>query len=133
MKQILSMAGIGLLGGLVLAGWMPRQESSAVQAAPAVAQTAAYSENQPGVTDGAPQFRLVADRDDDDYYRNDWHGRNSYYRNNPRYSGNYGYNNGYYNNSYPAPPRFDRSLRPGQGRIDAPGAVVPRKQEGGKE
>jgi hypothetical protein len=39
----------------------------------------------------------------------------------------------YYNNNYPAPPRLDRSLRPGQGRIDAPGAVVPRKQEGGKE
>ena len=38
----------------------------------------------------------------------------------------------YYNNSYPPPPRIDRARRPGQGRIDAPGAVVPGKQEGGK-
>ncbi len=38
----------------------------------------------------------------------------------------------YYNNSYPPPPRIDRSLRPGQGRIDAPGVVVPGKKEGGK-
>jgi hypothetical protein len=38
----------------------------------------------------------------------------------------------YYNNNYPPPTRIDRALRPGQGRIDAPGAVVPRKQEGGK-
>lgn len=38
----------------------------------------------------------------------------------------------YYNNSYPAPSRVDRSRRPGQGRIDAPGAVVPGKQEGEK-
>ena len=30
----------------------------------------------------------------------------------------------YYNNNYPAPPRVDRSKRPGQGRIDAPGATV---------
>ena len=100
MKQLLSMAGIGLLGGLVIAGWMPRPGSSAVQAAPAVAQTAAYSENQPAVSNGAPQFRLVADRDDDDYYRNDWRGRDSHYRNNSRYRDNYGYNNGYYNNGY---------------------------------
>jgi hypothetical protein len=33
----------------------------------------------------------------------------------------------YYNNSYPPPSRVDRSRRPGQGRIDAPGAVVPGK------
>ena len=38
----------------------------------------------------------------------------------------------YYNNSYPPPPRIDRARRPGQGRIDAPGAVVPGKQEGGR-
>ncbi len=38
----------------------------------------------------------------------------------------------YYNNSYPPPSRVDRSRRPGQGRIDAPGAVVPGKQEGEK-
>ena len=38
----------------------------------------------------------------------------------------------YYNNNYPEPPRVDRSKRPGQGRIDAPGAVVPGSQEGGK-
>lgn len=38
----------------------------------------------------------------------------------------------YYNNSYPPPSRVDRSRRPGQGRIDAPGAVVPGKQEGDK-
>ena len=38
----------------------------------------------------------------------------------------------YYNNSYPPPPRVDRSRRPGQGRIDAPGAVVPGKKEGDK-
>lgn len=38
----------------------------------------------------------------------------------------------YYNNSYPPPSRVDRSRRPGQGRIDAPGAVVPGKQEGAK-
>jgi hypothetical protein len=30
----------------------------------------------------------------------------------------------YYSNSYPDPPRVDRSKRPGQGRIDAPGAKV---------
>jgi hypothetical protein len=34
----------------------------------------------------------------------------------------------YYNNSYPPPPRVDRTKRPGQGRIDAPGAVSPGKQ-----
>ena len=39
----------------------------------------------------------------------------------------------YYNNSYPPPSRVDRSRRPGQGRIDAPGAVVPGKQEGDKQ
>ena len=38
----------------------------------------------------------------------------------------------YYNNSYPPPPRVDRALRPGQGRIDAPGAVLPGKKEGDK-
>lgn len=38
----------------------------------------------------------------------------------------------YYNNSYPPPSRVDRSRRPGQGRIDAPGAVAPGKQEGDK-
>jgi hypothetical protein len=38
----------------------------------------------------------------------------------------------YYNNNYPPPPRFDRARQPGQGRIDAPGAVVPEKQEGVK-
>ncbi len=38
----------------------------------------------------------------------------------------------YYNNSYPPPSRVDRTRRPGQGRIDAPGAVVPGKQEGDK-
>jgi hypothetical protein len=38
----------------------------------------------------------------------------------------------YYNNNYPPPSRVDRARRPGQGRIDAPGAVVPRKQEGDK-
>jgi hypothetical protein len=32
-----------------------------------------------------------------------------------------------YNNNYPPPDRVDRSLQPGQGRIDAPGAVVPGK------
>ncbi len=32
-----------------------------------------------------------------------------------------------YNNSYPPPDRVDRALQPGQGRIDAPGAVVPGK------
>jgi hypothetical protein len=32
-----------------------------------------------------------------------------------------------YNNNYPPPPRVDRALQPGQGRIDAPGAVVPGK------
>src|ERR1700686_2308113 len=31
----------------------------------------------------------------------------------------------YYNNNYPPPPRVDRAKRPGQGRIDAPGAVIP--------
>lgn len=30
----------------------------------------------------------------------------------------------YYSNEYPPPPRFDRRNRPGQGRIDAPGAKV---------
>src|ERR1700686_4411338 len=34
----------------------------------------------------------------------------------------------YYNNSYPPPPRVDRAKRPGQGRIDAPGGVVPGKE-----
>jgi len=34
----------------------------------------------------------------------------------------------YYSNSYPAPPRIDRRNRPGQGRIDAPGAVVNQGQ-----
>jgi hypothetical protein len=35
----------------------------------------------------------------------------------------------YYNNNYPAPPRVNRAIRPGQGRIDAPGATVnPSKQ-----
>ena len=34
----------------------------------------------------------------------------------------------YYNNNYPPPPRVDRALNPGQGRIDAPGAVVPGKR-----
>ena len=34
----------------------------------------------------------------------------------------------YYNNNYPPPPRVNRSLNPGQGRIDAAGAVVPGKQ-----
>jgi hypothetical protein len=35
----------------------------------------------------------------------------------------------YYNNSYPAPSRVNRANRPGQGRIDAPGATVnPGKQ-----
>jgi hypothetical protein len=38
----------------------------------------------------------------------------------------------YYNNSYPPPPRVNRANRPGQGRIDAPDAVIPGKQEGGK-
>lgn len=38
----------------------------------------------------------------------------------------------YYNNSYPPPSRVDRARRPGQGRIDAPGAVGPGKQEGDK-
>lgn len=99
MKQLLSMAGMGLAAGLAIAGWMPRPGSGAVQAAPAVAQTAAYSENQPAVSNGAPQFRLVADRDDD-YYRRDWRGRDSYYRNNSRYRDNYGYNNGYSNGRY---------------------------------
>lgn len=33
-----------------------------------------------------------------------------------------------YNNSYPPPPRVNRANRPGQGRIDAPGAVVPGKE-----
>ena len=37
-----------------------------------------------------------------------------------------------YSNNYPPPPRVNRALQPGQGRIDAPGAVVPGKQEGGK-
>src|SRR6266852_5431048 len=32
-----------------------------------------------------------------------------------------------YNNSYPPPPLVNRSNRPGQGRIDAPGAVTPGK------
>lgn len=31
---------------------------------------------------------------------------------------------GTYSNFYPPPPRVDRALQPGQGRIDAPGAVV---------
>ncbi len=39
----------------------------------------------------------------------------------------------YYNNSYPPPPRLDRSRAPGQGRIDAPDAVVPGKPEGDKQ
>ncbi|HEY1241494.1 MAG TPA: hypothetical protein VGF16_13105 [Bryobacteraceae bacterium] len=39
----------------------------------------------------------------------------------------------YYNNSYPPPSRLDRTRRPGQGRIDAPGASVPGKQEGDKQ
>jgi hypothetical protein len=30
----------------------------------------------------------------------------------------------YYSNGFPPPARFDRALQPGQGRIDAPGAVV---------
>ena len=30
-----------------------------------------------------------------------------------------------YTNGHPAPPKVDRSTRPGQGRIDAPGATVP--------
>jgi hypothetical protein len=30
----------------------------------------------------------------------------------------------YYSNNYPAPPRVNRAGRPGQGRIDAPGATV---------
>ena len=38
----------------------------------------------------------------------------------------------YYNNSYPPPSRVDRSRRPGQGRIDAPGAVVPGRKDGEK-
>jgi hypothetical protein len=38
----------------------------------------------------------------------------------------------YYNNNYPPPSRVDRARRPGQGRIDAPGAVVLQKQEGDK-
>ena len=38
----------------------------------------------------------------------------------------------YYNNSYPPPSRVDRSRRPGQGRIDAPGAVVQGRKEGDK-
>jgi hypothetical protein len=38
----------------------------------------------------------------------------------------------YYNNSYPPPPIVDRTRRPGQGRIDAPGAIIPGKPEGGK-
>jgi hypothetical protein len=38
----------------------------------------------------------------------------------------------YYNNNYPPPSRVDRARRPGQGRIDAPGAVVPVKKEGDK-
>ena len=34
-----------------------------------------------------------------------------------------------YSNNYPAPPRLNRAGRPGQGRIDAPGAIVnPGKQ-----
>lgn len=32
-----------------------------------------------------------------------------------------------YSNNYPPPPRVDRARRPGQGRIDAPGAVIPGK------
>lgn len=39
---------------------------------------------------------------------------------------------GTYSNNYPPPPIVDRALHPGQGRIDAPGAVVPGKQEGAK-
>jgi hypothetical protein len=35
---------------------------------------------------------------------------------------------GTYSNNYPPPARVNRALRPGQGRIDAPGAVVPGKQ-----
>ena len=33
----------------------------------------------------------------------------------------------YYNNNYPPPSRVNRATNPGQGRIDAPGAVVPGK------
>ncbi|HTN69641.1 MAG TPA: hypothetical protein VMO00_00970 [Methylomirabilota bacterium] len=38
----------------------------------------------------------------------------------------------YYSNNYPAPPKVDRSRRPGQGRIDAPGSVVQAEKEGDK-
>lgn len=38
----------------------------------------------------------------------------------------------YYSNNYPPPERVDRKKRPGQGRIDLPGAVVKGKQEGEK-
>ena len=34
---------------------------------------------------------------------------------------------GTYNNSYPPPSRVNRATNPGQGRIDAPDAVVPGK------
>jgi hypothetical protein len=131
------MAGIGLLGGLMIAGWAPRPGSSAVQAAPAVAQTAAYSENQPAVSDGAPQFRLVADRDGDDY-QNDWRGRDSDYRSYNRYGNNYGYSNGYYGSSYPYNDGYHHSHRStGEsvaivGGSAAAGAAIGGLAKGGK-
>lgn len=73
MKQTLSMAGIGLLGGLAIAAWMPSTSVTPVEAAPAAPVALANGfQALPAVAqiDGAaPVFQTVANRRS--YYRDD--------------------------------------------------------------
>lgn len=57
MKNTLSIAGIGLLGGLAIAGWMPRANVTPVEASAPLPVTMASNFQAP-----APEFQTVANR-----------------------------------------------------------------------
>ena len=138
MKQLLSIAGVGLLGGFAIASWMPGTGSAAKQSTPSIVQAASFAEPIP-VAGATPQFQTVSDwRDRDDDYRRDWRRRDSY-RNQQVYRGNssYGYNNGYYSSRYPYNDRYHDRRSTGEsvaivGGSAAAGAAIGGLAKGGK-
>jgi hypothetical protein len=97
MKQLLSMAGLGLLGGLAVAGWLPHVGDTVKAEAPEPVVTVPTTG---AVNEPAPAAMLVADRRYSKYNRNYSDRGYRAYDNNSRSESSYRYNDRYRDRDY---------------------------------
>ena len=92
MKHLLSVAAIGLLGGLAVAGWMPRANVAPVEAAaPAAFSNGFQALPALAQASAVPQFQTVANRRYYDSDRGPRQRARAYRNDNSRYSEDYRY------------------------------------------